>query len=143
MLGMKLPRISVIVPNYNYARYIEERLASICNQSIPIFELIILDDASTDDSFQRISRWLSVTHTDARIIVNRTNSGNVFVQWRQGISLASGDYIWIAEADDLSDPDFLEAVLPPLISGDAVLSYCESQQINSDGVVLAKTTRPI
>ncbi|WDT76124.1 MAG: glycoside hydrolase family 99-like domain-containing protein [Candidatus Manganitrophus sp.] len=138
MLGMKLPRISVIVPNYNYARYIEERLASICNQSIPIFELIILDDASTDDSFQRISRWLSVTHTDARIIVNRTNSGNVFVQWRQGISLASGDYIWIAEADDLSDPDFLEAVLPPLISGDAVLSYCESQQINSDGVVLAK-----
>jgi len=138
MLGITLPRVSVVVPNYNYAQYIEERLTSICGQSVPIFELIILDDASTDDSLQKIFHWLSLSQTDARVVVNKTNSGNVFSQWRKGILLASGQYLWIAEADDLSDPDFLEAVLPPFVSDDVVLSYCESQQITSAGSVLAK-----
>lgn len=137
MLGVNFPKVSVIVPNYNYAQYIEERLSSIRNQSIPIFELIILDDASTDQSLQKISHWLSSTHTEARVVVNRTNTGNVFAQWQQGISLASGDYVWIAEADDLCDPDFLETVLLPVISKAAVMSYCESRQINSKGRTLA------
>jgi O-antigen biosynthesis protein len=137
VLGISLPRVSVVVPNYNYAQYIEERLSSIRNQSIPIYELIILDDASTDQSLQRISHWLSSTHTDARVIPSRTNSANVFAQWDQGISLASGDYVWIAEADDLSDPDFLETVLRPMASKDVVLSYCESKQVDSKGRKLA------
>lgn len=138
MLGFDLPKVSVVVPNYNYAQYIEERLASICHQSIPIFELIILDDASTDQSVSSISNWLSSTHTEAKVVINKTNSGSVFAQWQKGILLATGDYIWIAEADDLSDPDFLETVLPPLLSGDVVLSYCDSQQINTHGVVQAR-----
>ena len=50
MLGVKLPRISVVVPNYNYGRYLRERLTSIWAQTCPIFEVIVLDDASTDDS---------------------------------------------------------------------------------------------
>lgn len=137
MLGIELPKVSVIVPNYNYAKYIEKRLFSIRNQTIPIFELIILDDASTDKSLEKISHWLSSTHTDARVVVNRTNSGNVFAQWRQGVSLASGNYVWIAEADDLSDMDFLETVLQPFASKDVVLSYCESRQMNSRGRILA------
>ena len=135
MLGFELPKVSVVVPNYNYVQYIEERLASIRNQGIPIFELIILDDASTDQSISRISAWLAETHTEARVVVNQQNSGSVFAQWQKGISLATGDYVWIAEADDLSDRDFLETVLPPLVSGNAVLSYCDSRQINSSGVV--------
>ena len=138
MLGIDLPKVSVIVPNYNYAQHMEERLASISNQSIPIYELIILDDASTDQSISKITCWLASTHTDARVVINSTNSNNVFAQWHKGISLATGDYVWIAEADDLSDPDFLETVLPALIAEDVVLSYCESQQIDSHGNVLAK-----
>jgi O-antigen biosynthesis protein len=138
ILGIDLPKISVVVPNYNYAEYIEDRLASICNQSIPIFELIILDDASTDQSISKISDWLAATHTDARVVINQTNSGNVFSQWQKGISLATGDYVWIAEADDLSNPNFLETVMPPLMSGNAVISYCDSQQINSHGVIQSK-----
>lgn len=138
MLDVILPKISVIVPNYNYARYIEARLASICQQSLPVFELIVLDDASTDQSIPVISQWLAATQTEVRVVVNDTNAGNVFAQWQKGIELASGDYIWIAEADDLSDPNFLATVLPPLVAGEAVLSYCDSQQISADGVVLAK-----
>ena len=135
LLGFVLPKVSVVVPNYNYEQYIEERLASVIHQSIPIYELIILDDASTDTSIHKISEWLAVTQSEARVVTNQLNSGNVFAQWQKGISLATGDYLWIAEADDLSDSDFLDVVLPPLISGDAVLSYCESQQMNSRGII--------
>jgi len=138
MVGITLPKISVVVPNYNYSQYIEQRLASIRDQSIPIFELIILDDASSDISVSKISEWLSTNQTDARVVINHKNSGSVFSQWKQGVSIATGDYIWIAEADDLSDSDFLETVMPPFIQDNVVLSYCDSQQINSIGLVQAK-----
>ncbi|HEX5337078.1 MAG TPA: glycoside hydrolase family 99-like domain-containing protein [Gallionella sp.] len=141
LLDINLPKVSVVVPNYNYARHIEERLASIREQSVPIYELIILDDASTDRSIQKISAWLAATRTDARVVVNAVNSGSVFAQWQKGISLATGDYLWIAEADDASAPDFIETVLPPLQSDSVVLSYCDSQQINSYGIVLAENYR--
>ncbi|MDD2774367.1 MAG: glycoside hydrolase family 99-like domain-containing protein [Gallionella sp.] len=141
ILGITLPKVSVIVPNYNYSRYIEERLASIKNQTIPIFELIILDDASTDQSVAKISNWLALNHVEAKVVINETNSGSVFSQWQKGISLATGDFVWIAEADDLSEPDFLETVVSPLVSGRVVLSYCDSQQFNADGITQAKNYR--
>ena len=52
LLGVKRPRISVVVPNYNYARYLRQRLTSIWAQTCPVLEVIVLDDASTDDSLQ-------------------------------------------------------------------------------------------
>ena len=95
--------VSAIVPNFNHARFLEERLQSIANQSYKPSELIILDDASSDDSravIERISRNLDIPVTTS---FNDTPSGNVFKQWRKGLSLASGDLIWICESDDFSD----------------------------------------
>ena len=131
ILGIKLPKVSVVVPNYNYARYIEQRLTSIHHQSMPIYELIILDDTSTDTSVQKISDWLATTQTEARVVINQTNSGSVFSQWEKGVSLATGDYIWIAEADDLSEPDFLQEVISAFDDPEVVMSYCQSKQIDS------------
>ncbi len=141
MLGLDLPRVTVVVPNWNYAQYIEQRLDSIRQQSIPFYELILLDDASDDDSRQKMEQWLVDTQTEARLIVNSENSGNVFAQWQKGITLARGDYLWIAEADDLADPEFLATVLPQLQSKETVLSYCESAQIDEQGNVLAPNYR--
>lgn len=138
ILGISLPKISVIVPNFNYEQYIEKRLSSIVNQSMPIYELIILDDKSTDQSIKRISDWLVSTNTDARVISNKTNSGNVFKQWNIGVSLSKGDYVWIAEADDLSDVGFLETVLFPLVEDNVVISYCESFQMNAQSQVVSR-----
>ena len=132
--GIHLPKISVVVPNYNYARYIRQRLDSIVQQTLPIYELIILDDASTDDSVEEISQWLAENNVECRLVVNQHNSGCVFDQWAKGIALASGDFVWIAEADDLSSPEFLETVLAPMERDPQVtLSYCESQQIDGRG----------
>lgn len=133
---VNLPRVSVIVPNYNYAGYIRDRLDSIINQSLAIYELIVLDDASTDNSVAVISQWMQERQIECRLVVNERNSGNVFAQWKRGIELAEGDYIWIAEADDLTDTSFLSAVIPPMVRNPSVaLSYCESRQINSKGAI--------
>jgi hypothetical protein len=72
-----------------------------------------------------------------RVVEGARNSGSVFRQWQRGVELARGDYVWIAEADDLSDHAFLERVLPPLVDGRAVMSYAQSRQIDASGKVLA------
>jgi glycosyltransferase involved in cell wall biosynthesis len=131
------PRVSVIVPNYNYARYLKARLDSISAQSFVPFELIVLDDASTDDSAAIIDQELAGMPFPTRFIRNDVNSGSVFRQWRKGIEMAEGDLVWIAEADDLADPDFLRETVRPFASSDVVMSYTQSRQIDEDGGQIA------
>ena len=130
-------KISVIVPSYNYARFIEDRLRTITEQTYPIFELIVLDDCSTDGSQEVIERALEAVEIPHVFIRNTTNSGSVFHQWRRGVEEARGDLVWIAEADDLSDPHFLERVVSPFRAPDVVMSYCQSRQMADDGTILA------
>jgi glycosyltransferase involved in cell wall biosynthesis len=135
--GLAPPRVSAVIPNYNYARYLPERLATICRQSIPIYEIIVLDDASTDDSVQTIERVEAELDIDVRVVRNEANSGSVFRQWARGVRLARGDYVWIAESDDLADHDFLRMVAAAFADPKVVLSYSQSKQIDAAGNVLA------
>lgn len=105
-------KISVIVPNYNHARFLPARLNSILDQSYASLELIVLDDASTDSSVQVIREYLARRGIEATVIARETNSGSVFRQWRTGIEAARGDLIWICESDDLAELDFLERLVP-------------------------------
>ena len=132
-----MPRVSVIVPNYNYAQLIESRLDSIRAQSYPVYELIVLDDASTDDSVACIENYLRKSKYDARLYINDTNSGSVFRQWVKGAQLATGDLIWIAEADDIADSDFLATLVPAFTQEGIVLAFCQSRQIDEKGHVIA------
>lgn len=135
--GRPVPRISVIVPSYNYQDYIRERLESVAAQDMPILEIIVLDDCSTDRSPEIIAEFAAASQAPVRVIRNETNSGNVFRQWQKGLELARGDYIWIAEADDLAAPDFLSTVMRGFEAPGVVLSYCESAQIDEKGNPLA------
>ena len=129
---MKTPKVSVIVPNYNHAPYLRERFESILTQTYKDFELLILDDGSTDDSYQIIARY--ERRARVRVLVNSTNSGSAFSQWNLGISLASGEYVWIAESDDSADPHFLETVVPLLDENPSLgLAYCQSRLLNKEG----------
>lgn len=135
--GMQVPRVSVVVPNFNYARYLAERLASVTTQSVPIYEIIFLDDGSTDDSIETIQRLRHDLHPEPRIVVNQVNSGSVFVQWQRGVQLARGDFVWIAEADDLAKPDLLEHLLQGMVGDpDVVLAYCQSEAIDDHGALV-------
>jgi len=131
------PRISVVVPNYNYEQYITERLNSIYNQTFPIYEVIVLDDASSDNSLEIIEKYLHHTQRDAQLIVNDSNSGSVFRQWQKGISCCKGDLVWIAEADDLSEAEFLDEMVPAFSDSEIMLGYCQSKQIDKDDNLLA------
>jgi len=126
-------KVTVIVPNFNHAKYLERRLESISKQTYNDFELIILDDASTDKSLQVISSFTRNFH--AKVIVNAINSGSPFKQWNLGVQHASGKYIWLAEADDDAEPDFLARLVNKLESNpQVVLAYCDSQVIDNNGL---------
>jgi glycosyltransferase involved in cell wall biosynthesis len=127
----------VVLPNYNYDRYLPERIATILNQTYPLYELILLDDASDDNSMAVAEQALAGAKIDCRVVRNDVNSGSVFVQWKRGVDLARGDIVWIAEADDVSDRAFVQTVLRGFDDPAVVLSYCESKQIDEDGRVLA------
>ncbi|MDA1570858.1 glycosyltransferase family 2 protein, partial [Bacillus cereus] len=141
LLEHNYKKISVIVPNYNYEKYLPERVKSILNQTYPLYELIFLDDASTDNSVSIFEKLLSNEnkhHLKVQQIINDKNSGSVFKQWIKGVSAATGDYIWIAEADDLCDQTFLEEVIQGFhIDSDVALSYTQSKQIDEQGNILA------
>lgn len=124
------PLVSVIVPNYNHALYLEERLNSITHQSYKNLEIIILDDASHDSSKNIIELFLK-KEPRARAMYNESNSGSPFKQWRKGIQAASGKYIWIAESDDSADHHLVEELVRRL-EEDASLSLATCQLVMMD-----------
>jgi cellulose synthase/poly-beta-1,6-N-acetylglucosamine synthase-like glycosyltransferase len=79
-----LPRVSVVVPNFNYARYMAERLGSIFRQTHPVHEIIVLDDCSTDNSLDVIRAISDDWGREVKVVANDTNSGSVFRQWTKG-----------------------------------------------------------
>ena len=102
--------VSVIIPNYNHARYLPERIESVLEQTYTNFEVIILDDWSTDNSREVIEQYRTNPHV-SQIVYNEENSGRVFKQWKKGLGLAKGDLLWIAESDDKCEPTFLERLV--------------------------------
>lgn len=127
------PLVSVIIPNYNHAQYLHERIESILTQTFQNFEVIILDDCSTDNSKEIIDKY-SCHPQISHIIYNESNSGSTFIQWNKGFSLAKGKYIWIAESDDFCENNMLETLLNTISrQSDNVLAFCLSQFVNAEG----------
>jgi glycosyltransferase involved in cell wall biosynthesis len=120
------PKISVIVPNYNHAKYLRERLDSIYAQSYRNFEVILLDDASSDESRQILEEYQRRYPDITRCCFNEVNSGGVFHQWRRGIELARGDLIWLAESDDYCSENLLAELAKPFANEAVMLAYCRT-----------------
>jgi glycosyltransferase involved in cell wall biosynthesis len=118
--------VSVIIPNYNHAAYLKQRIESVINQSYQNIEIIILDDCSTDDSKDIIEQYRG--HEKVKqIIYNEINSGSTFKQWKKGIELAKGEYIWIAESDDIAKPNLLAELIEIIHTNpDIVIAYAQS-----------------
>jgi glycosyltransferase involved in cell wall biosynthesis len=137
LAGHEFKKVSVIIPNYNYEKYLKSRIGSILTQTYPIYEIIFLDDASTDESVT-VAEGYFKEGLDVKIIRNEANSGSAYTQWMKGLQVARGDYVWIAEADDLCKDTFLEELLSCFEKDkDVVLAYCQSRQIDEDGKTLS------
>jgi hypothetical protein len=138
-----VPSVSVAVPNYNYARYMPSRLGSIFGQSHPVQEVVVLDDCSKDDSLSVIPAVAADWKREIRLLPNKVNSGSVFAQWRKAAEVSQGEFVWIAEADDLSDPKFLTRLLEPLHADPSVrFAFSDSKAIGNDNVLLGSTYKP-
>ncbi len=126
--------VTVVIPNYNYKRFLKKRLNSVLNQTCRHMDILFLDDASDDGSVPYARRILEKSDIPYRIIQNSSNSGSVFKQWERGLELTRSEFIWFAEADDYCAPDFLEKVMAPLKEDrDVVLSYSDSAVVNERG----------
>ncbi len=138
-----MPRVSVILPNFNHAAYLEQRIESVLRQSFGDFEIIMLDDASTDHSRQILDTY--ARHPKVKeVLINATNSGNTFIQWEKGLQLATGEYVWIAESDDWADSDLLQTLVDKLDQHpEAALAFCASEWVDEHNNAIPRTcTRP-
>lgn len=133
-----MPKVSVIIPNYNHEGFLIERLRSVFGQVYSDFDVIILDDFSNDRSREIIKAYESNPKV-SNIVFNDQNSGSTFEQWKKGILLAKGDWIWIAESDDVADLNFLNKLLL-LASRDpkTVICFSASNLIDRDGNVIRR-----
>lgn len=148
--------ISIIIPLYNKEHFIAQTLNSVLNQTYTDFEVIIVNDGSTDKSVDIVLGF-----NDKRInIVNQVNKG-VSAARNTGIKLAKGDYIAFLDADDEWHPEFLEKMhklamtypnnsvfctgqknrpIPTLSQGVSVVEdYCKYNYIYATGCVLIRT----
>jgi glycosyltransferase involved in cell wall biosynthesis len=124
-----MPKVSVIIPNYNHAPFLQERIQSVLNQTFQDFEIIYLDDASTDNSAEVIAPFIQ--RYGIQTILNSQNSGSPFKQWNRGVEVAQGEYIWLAESDDFADKRLLERLVDQLDRHQNVgLAYCQSYLVD-------------
>jgi glycosyltransferase involved in cell wall biosynthesis len=131
-----VPKISVIIPNYNHALFLKKRIETVFNQTFQDFEIIILDDCSSDDSKEIIEEYRKHRQV-SHIVYNKENSGSTFKQWEKGIELAKGEFIWIAESDDWADTSFLEKLIPVVDYNELTgLVYCQSYDVNEKGDII-------
>lgn len=136
-----MPDVSVILPNYNHSLYLKERIESILNQTYQDFELILLDDCSTDNSREILLEYEKHPKVSA-LVLNEENTGNTFLQWDKGIRLAKGKYIWIAESDDSADKHFLECTVKAMEQNvKAVMCLTGSILINEHGTRMKQVSR--
>lgn len=127
-----LPKVSVIVPNFNHAPYLRQRLDSIYNQTYPNFDVLLLDDSSSDNSREILLEYAQRHPSNTTTVFNSENSGGVFNQWAKGFALAKGDLIWIAESDDWCDDNHLFELVRFFRNEAVMLAFCRSDFVKGD-----------
>lgn len=118
---MKKPLVSVIIPCYNYAQYVEQAISSVFNQTYKNIEVIVINDGSTDDSHEVI---LKLQNKYKFIYIKQENQGIIATR-NKGIDLAKGDYLIQLDADDWLDPRYVEETLEKSINHELDIVYTQ------------------
>lgn len=124
-----MPKVSVVIPTYNGAKYIERSVQGILQQTFTDFELLIIDDGSTDNTLDILNR---IKDPRIRVYQNGQNRGVVYTRNR-AIELARGDFLAVNDVDDYSYPHRLEKQVKFLLSNPsywAVGAYAKRIQQN-------------
>jgi len=122
---------SIIIPLYNKELFIKDTLINVINQSFKDFEIIVVDDGSTDNSVSIVNKI-----SDKRLKVYSKANGGVSSARNFGIAKAKGDYIAFLDADDYWDNDYLAKMHQVITKNDAKLYCCCNAEILSSGKVI-------
>jgi glycosyltransferase involved in cell wall biosynthesis len=132
------PKVSVICPSYNHGRHVGDFLRSMLAQTDARWELIIIDDASTDDNVTQISRF-----DDPRIrLIARKHNRGVAAGMNEGVSLARAEIVAFIASDDLVQPEYVERVIQVFAENPgAVAAYVSLERIDEQGASLKRQSR--
>jgi len=129
---MEKPAISVIIPLYNAEEYIGECLVSLLAQTFQDFEVIIVDDCSTDNSLAVVESYASKFGGRMTLVYMEENHGNAGLPRNKGLSLARGEYIQLLDNDDVLTKTALEEMYTLAKEYDADVVYCEKYYMSED-----------
>lgn len=135
-----LTTLSVVLPNYNHARYIGRALKALLGQERAADEIIVIDDGSTDDSVQVIEAFAAGAPA-IKLLRNRTNMG-VIAALQRGLEAATGHYVYFAAADDYVLPGFFAVALHRLAANPDLGLFCGEALLVDAGTNRAFAARP-
>lgn len=127
------PVISIIMPCYNAGLFISDSINSVIGQTFPHWELLIVDDCSSDDSVKIINQYIKADNRIKLFSIER-NSGTAYIPRNLGVENAIGDYIAFLDTDDIWLPEKLEKQIQLIKKKDATLVYSFYEKINIDGI---------
>ena len=130
------PLVSILIPTYNRASFLREAIASALAQTYDDIEVLVLDDASPDETPSVVAEFAGDTRL--RSIRHPVNLG-IAENWRAGIQAMQGDFFCILHDDDTFEPEFVQALLQPLLAEDnRILAFCDHWLMDSTGHRLAR-----
>lgn len=124
--------ISIVIPMYNVENYIERCLYSVLSQKYQNFEVVLIDDGSTDNTMEIVETFFS-NHTISHQIINQKNQG-VSTARNKGIDVANGEYICFLDSDDMIRIDFLSKMYEQIIKNNSDVVICEYREIHDNEI---------
>lgn len=135
-LSRSAPTVSVVMPLYNTRRYLARAVGSVVNQTHTVWELLIIDDCSSDGSCELACRF-SLIDSRIRVISMLRKSGPAFAR-NLGIEEASGDFIAFLDSDDLWEESKLEKQVAFMDGRGVAFSYTDYSRISESGSIIKR-----
>lgn len=136
-----IPDVSIIVPCYNVAAYVDSCLESLVRQTLRNIEIICINDGSTDETWTHLLRW---KEKDSRIILLNQRNAGVSAARNAGLDAAHGLYVGFADPDDYMDPEMYSRLFSAALEYDADIVECGNHvfEDSSDRIIEAKRRSP-
>lgn len=131
--------ISIIIPCYNASKYLRQCIDSILNQTFKNYEIIFIDDKSTDNTLDILQEYKNNSDADIKILENEYNSGPSFTR-NKGLSAATGNYIAFIDSDDYIEPQYLEVLYKLIKQYNTEISMCSLKYVTEDGELIKEAT---
>jgi len=131
---MSTPRVSILLPNLNHRRFLEERLATIQSQTFPDWELIVADSHSTDGAWELLQ---ATARNDPRVHLSQTPQDGPYANWNRCLEQAKGEFVYIATSDDTMSPDCIKQLVSALDAhSDCDIAQCCLHAIDEHGTIV-------